>query len=599
MISHKARLGARLLVGLLLAGILIASGVVYAVRHGGPITKRIALQDELVADILPPPAFVVESYLHASLILHDPSQAPAQLAELKEEKEQFIARRAYWRSAPIPDTMRPDLDQTIATAAHFWDVIDTKFLPAVAAGDQAAMNAVFNDELTPAYAAQHEQVVKLVALSAKFRQEASDTDATRITAALGLLVALAAGVLAAILLIAKAADRLVVKPLVDTADAMNMMAGGDYTHAVEGTERQDEVGLMARAMEVFRANGIARLQAAADQEAVVIALGTGLDKLASKDLEHRIEQTFPEGYEELRRNYNAAVDSLAAALRTVRVGAGSVRSSIAEIRAAADDLAQRNEQQASRLADTAGAMNGVTGSIQETAGSAMRVEKAIAAAHQEATEGGAVVQRAVQAMAEIENSSAEIGKIIAVIDGIAFQTNLLALNAGVEAARAGDAGKGFAVVASEVRALAQRSADAAQEIKALITASSEHVGAGVELVGETGSKLVGIVNRVGEITGLIGEIAGAAQSQAENLQQVNVAVGEMDRMTQQNAAMVEQSSAAARSLSAEAERLTELVASFRTRNVDNRPMRVANPERHRRNSALQDESGPVRMALAS
>ena len=262
MISHKAKLGARLLVGLLLAGILIASGVVYAIRHGGPITKRIALQDELVADILPPPAFVVESYLHASLILHDPSQAPAQLAELKEEKAEFLARREYWRTAPVPETMRPDLDQTIATAAHFWDVIDAKFLPAVQAGDQAAMNAVFDNELTPAYRAQHEEVVKLVALSAKYRAEAGSSDAARIATALALLALLAAAVMGAILFIARATDRLVVRPLVDTADAMNLMAGGDYTHPVEGTDRQDEVGMMARAMEVFRANGIARLQSA-------------------------------------------------------------------------------------------------------------------------------------------------------------------------------------------------------------------------------------------------------------------------------------------------------------------------------------------------
>jgi len=190
------------------------------------------------------------------------------------------------------------------------------------------------------------------------------------------------------------------------------------------------------------------------------------------------------------------------------------------------------------------------------------VQKTINEAHLEATEGGVVVSRAVEAMAAIERSAQEINQIIGVIDGIAFQTNLLALNAGVEAARAGDAGKGFAVVANEVRALAQRSADAAKEIKALITTSSEQVAGGVTLVRETGTLLGKIVHRVGEITGLVDEIAANANIQADGLEMVNTAVGEMDRVTQQNAAMVEEATAAARSLADEARELNTVVSRF-------------------------------------
>jgi methyl-accepting chemotaxis protein len=254
---------------------------------------------------------------------------------------------------------------------------------------------------------------------------------------------------------------------------------------------------------------------------------------------------------------------------------------------------------AARIAETARGMDQVTAIVHETATGAQAVRRTITAAEREASEGGEVVRRAIDAMAAIEGSAQEIGQIISVIDGIAFQTNLLALNAGVEAARAGEAGRGFAVVATEVRALAQRSADAAQSIKALITTSGEQVSAGVELVSQSGTKLGGIVTRIGEISALIGDIAGSASRQAESLGQINGAMGEMDRMTQQNAAMVEESAAATRSLAAEAVRLTELVASFRTRDGATRPAAVAVPDGLRRKSALESSRAPSRLALAS
>jgi methyl-accepting chemotaxis protein len=207
-------------------------------------------------------------------------------------------------------------------------------------------------------------------------------------------------------------------------------------------------------------------------------------------------------------------------------------------------------------------MDQITSTVKETATGASRANMVVIETRDEAEQSGDVVRRAVEAMNGIERASAEIGDIISVIDGIAFQTNLLALNAGVEAARAGDAGKGFAVVASEVRALAQRSADAAKDVKAKIAASSEQVAMGVELVSETGKALQRIITRIGEISTLVGTIATSADQQATGLQQVNTAVSEMDGVTQQNAAMVEQATAAARSLAEEAQELARQVARF-------------------------------------
>jgi methyl-accepting chemotaxis protein len=388
--------------------------------------------------------------------------------------------------------------------------------------------------------------------------------------------------------------RSIITPIERLSKVLRAMANGNYSAEIDGDSLGDEVQRMGAAAAVFRQTALAKEAADRDQKVVVGALTVGLGKLAEKDLEYRINDDFPGEYEILRENYNSAVSSLAQALGSVRVGAVAVSNSIKEIRIAADDLARRNEQQAATLEETSAAMNEVTSSVAETAGSAAAVRQTMAHAQLEATEGGDVVERAVTAMAAIEQSAQEIGNITEVIDGIAFQTNLLALNAGVEAARAGDAGKGFAVVANEVRALAQRSADAAKDIKERIEISSLQVGAGVKLVAETGEKLGKIVARVDEMTGLVNEIATAAERQAGNLRQVNTAVNEMDQVTQQNAAMVEETTAATRNLSAEAEQLTRLVSNFQTRNRETRPDNLARPALSRRDSLVAED--PPKMA---
>jgi methyl-accepting chemotaxis protein len=380
----------------------------------------------------------------------------------------------------------------------------------------------------------------------------------------------------------------VANPLKGLNDTMESLAKGDLNVAVVGDDRRDEVGSMAKTVQVFkdaaiekqrleseaadqrrrteeeRARNEAEREAAAKQQAMVVeSLATGLSKLSDGDLVFRLNTAFATEYEKLRSDFNDAMEKLEETMRVVSANTDGIRSGAEEISQASDDLSRRTEQQAASLEETAAALDQITATVRKTASGAKDASEVVTAAKAEAEHSGAVVAEAVQAMGEIEQSSGQISQIIGVIDEIAFQTNLLALNAGVEAARAGDAGKGFAVVASEVRALAQRSAEAAKEIKTLISASSHQVGQGVALVGDTGRALQSIVTQVAKIDTLVLEIAASAQEQATGLQQVNTAVNQMDQVVQQNAAMVEEQTAATHSLKSETSELAALISRFK------------------------------------
>ncbi|KEQ09225.1 methyl-accepting chemotaxis protein [Pseudorhizobium pelagicum] len=384
-----------------------------------------------------------------------------------------------------------------------------------------------------------------------------------------------------------ALSRAIVTPIVGMTDAMSQLAGGNHDIPVPALDRGDELGRMAQAVAVFKDAAIEKLRLERDSDAArsaaerermsndelkareagelefaIDSLARGLSSLSNGDVAHRIEAPFAGNLDRLRTDFNEAVGKLQAALQSVGANAAAINAGAEEIRVAADNLAHRTEQQAASVEETAAALEEVTTTVKDAAKRAEDVGQRVERARAGAEQSGVVVRRAVTAMEQISKSSGEIINIISVIDDIAFQTNLLALNAGVEAARAGEAGKGFAVVAQEVRELAQRSANAAKEIKSLITTSSDQVDSGVALVGETGKALEAIVGEVQEINEHIKAIVVSTREQSTGLQEINVAVNAMDQGTQQNAAMVEQQTAASHSLASEAESLNSLLRQF-------------------------------------
>jgi methyl-accepting chemotaxis protein len=377
----------------------------------------------------------------------------------------------------------------------------------------------------------------------------------------------------------------------------NQLVQGDLSVQVEGTHRHDEIGTLAVAIEAFKiaalekhrlegeANALQaraeaerhrvegeRAEAARRLEFVVSSLAGALEKLSKGDLVSRLAIPFSAEYEKLRIDFNTAMDTLQDTMTAIAANIHGLRSGAGEISQASDDLSRRTEQQAASLEETAAALDQITATVRRTAENANNARSKVAAAKSDAERSGQVVHETVAAMSGIELSSKKISNIVGLIDEIAFQTNLLALNAGVEAARAGDAGRGFAVVATEVRALAQRSADAAKEIKALISASGQQVESGVKLVAGTGQALERIVAQVLKLNELVIDIAASAQEQSTGLNEVNTAVNQMDQVTQQNAAMVEQATAASHSLSGDAEELSRLVGQFR---IDGETVRMA------------------------
>ncbi|MBB4010015.1 methyl-accepting chemotaxis protein [Allorhizobium taibaishanense] len=457
----------------------------------------------------------------------------------------------------------------------------------------AASQTVYLADCQPSFTALSAKFSQMINASSDAANKGSDnlSDNSNYTAVL-TLVGVIGGLLVVLLIGFFTIRSSLVQPIKEIAGTMEILAGGNFDAPVDGADRRDEVGTMAKAVMIFKENGLrakaleqeaakTRDLSEAERERVAEAdrkrntemaqatsgLAKGLQHMANGDLTFHLQEPFSGEFEGLRADFNATVSKLRDTLGSVSHATSSIDGGSRELSTSANDLSKRTEQQAAALEQTAAALNEITTNVSNSAKRTEEARSVAMEANRSAQQSGDVVANAVNAMQRIEDSSSKISNIIGVIDEIAFQTNLLALNAGVEAARAGEAGKGFAVVAQEVRELAQRSAQAAKEIKDLIRNSADEVENGVKLVSATGEVLKVIEGHVVAINGQLDAIATSAREQSVGLAEVNTAINQMDQVTQQNAAMVEEATAASSSLAGEAEKLRQLIGQFQLGNT--------------------------------
>ena len=444
-----------------------------------------------------------------------------------------------------------------------------KMLKLAEANDPGAV-AIYNGEALEGFYTVEDDILQLVDLNSK-SVDALSTRSQRIYAEARRMDigAIGAGLAIALILLF-VLMRTIARPVKKMSEAVARLVEGDLSVEVPGLARRDELGSLAKALDSFKAlfqadQEHSRIEAehARETQGTIEAIGKGLSALAEGDLDYRVREDATGPLAKLHHDYNDAVSKLANVLREIITGCNVIRDGTGEIAMASDDLSQRTERQAESITLASKALGEFSGSVKHAADNARQTSKRLGVARSSASSVDETAKRAVIAMRAIEASSKEMTDIIATIDGLAFQTNLLALNAGVEAARAGQSGAGFAVVATEVRHLAQRSAEAAGSIRNLVTTSSQQISEGVSLVESSGEALQQVVSEVTAVAGLVDEIAGETEKQAQGIQEISQMMTQMDNVTQQNAAMVEESTASARHLSSETVRLVGQLSLFR------------------------------------
>ncbi|OCW57749.1 HAMP domain-containing methyl-accepting chemotaxis protein [Hoeflea olei] len=553
---------------------------------------------------------------------HILSKTPAELAKAEEAikavEARLVAARGIYEGLISLDEERRLYD----TFSKEWAqhaVLHAQLLDLSRQNRNDEATVLFKGELEKVFDSATNHLVNLIELNDQGSKtayaESTDTYHTTRTVTF-VTLGLTALILAGGMYIALAG---VAAPITRITSSMRGLAGGDTDSEIPYAGRTDEIGAMAAAVETFRQGAIdnkrleaeaeenrrqAEINRIADQQRAeaeaaermrqaTSGLAAGLKRLAGGDLSVQLNEAFAEDFEGLRQDFNTSVVQLADTLGAVAQSIAGITNGTQEISSGTNDLSKRTEQQAAALEETAAALDQITVNVANSSKRSEEARKVATEANASATRSGQVVSKAVEAMNRIEGSSNQISNIIGVIDEIAFQTNLLALNAGVEAARAGEAGKGFAVVAQEVRELAQRSAEAAKEIKGLIETSSKEVSEGVHLVTETGTALEAIGRIIVSINEHMEAIATSSREQSTGLAEVNTAVNQMDQTTQQNAAMVEQSSAAAGQLAHEAESLRQLISQF---NLGNRTVQVQAQALRQTAARMAAPSGEASMA---
>jgi methyl-accepting chemotaxis protein len=588
------------------------------------LTERALLSERVARQVAQ-----IEAQSRGIYAAENPQQISQYASMMADNIDAIDKQMGHWESLLPPDVRQSFIDQVKGPMASYFNTRRMVAATALREGVGAAKIVGEDDSVVEM---RKKMVAALSGAAERNGKQVGEMNG-QLTAFYkdqrpAMIAITAAGVVLMLLIAVLITVITITRPITRITGTMRRLADGDLETAVEGGERRDEIGAMARTVQVFKDNMVARAQAEADiaeqrrvaeeqreareaRERTAIAEISDLcDRIAAGDLASRLGEDGKDGFlltmsqrlnglagmlqamtgelaaitgaladgdvtrhvagdyagvfGELKASVNRMADTLKDFAHRLRGSAAAVRDASGEISAGSQDLASRTESQAASIEETAASMHEITTTVKQNADNAQAANQLATVARDTAEKGGSVVADAVAAVTQIEASAQKISDIVSLIDEIAFQTNLLALNASVEAARAGEAGKGFAVVAQEVRALAQRSANASKDIKGLISASNAQVRSGAQLVNQTGASLTEIVSSVKKVADIVAEIAAASREQATGLEQINTAVASMDETTQRNGALVEQTSAAAQALSGQAGELAELVAFFRT-----------------------------------
>ncbi|MET3824992.1 methyl-accepting chemotaxis protein [Sphingomonas sp. PvP055] len=564
-IAKRLQFGSALIAAIVLLAIGIAAYSINLVRIGGPVAERIQAASDYVADILPPPAYVLEPYLEATLLVDHPEQVEQRAARLAALHKAYAERHAYWKTGTISPELAAALTRDAdAPAQRFWQQV-ARLEAAARSGDAVAMRDSYA-ALSEAYAAHRTRIDRAVTMATDY-QAALKRDAHRsLTAASGALLALALTILALAIGAGVYLTRKVMAPLGELIQSTTAFAAGQ-DRAVPHVDRVDELGAMARAVDVFRQSARDRAEhdARSSAETAMVADGVGqvLRRMAAGDLRHGTAIDFPPSYTGVNSDLNGAVETLRKMVCAVVETTNQIAGASGSIAGATEDLARRTESSAAAIEETSAAVNRMDERLRSTADAARKTSEGSRQTLDAATEVRSRTDGAMEAMHRVSRSASGIDDVIEGLDKIAFQTRVLAMNAAVEAGRAGDAGRGFAVVADLVSTLAMCAEEEAKRARTQLSATQQDVSVAVEAVGLVDGALATILTRCTEAAELTQGIADDNVAQASAIGEINSAVSQLDQIVQQNAAMVEETSAAAAGLAQDVRTLAGHAAAFR------------------------------------
>ena len=573
-IASFVRNSALAMMALLVVGGSLAAWRLDRIRMGGVVQQQQQVNADLIADILPPPEYIIEPFLEATLIARSPEKVSAHADRLDSLHKLYLERNRYWQTADIDETLRTQLLQQAHPAAQaFWNELEKGFLPAARNSDLRAVDASYA-KLAGFYDQHRAAVDKLVAMTLTEQKQIAADGAFEFYLAIGIVLVLALVVGAQAAHFYFTMYRRVLEPVGTLSALTDRLARGEVA-TIPYQDRTDEIGRIASGLEHYRAAAASQSEddarKLAEQREVTEILGSGLLALREGDLSRTIDRRFPAEYEVLRQNINEAIASLRGRVQLVSESADNIRNTSSEVAHGSEDLAHRTEKSAANLAQATEALSKIEERLRATMIAADNTVKRAGEATTALREGRSTTARAVQAMDRARGSAKNIDGVIEGVDKIAFQTRVLAMNAAVEAGRAGEAGRGFMVVADLVAALALRAEDQAKQARDMLSETQAVILQAAGAVHETDTALDTISGDVEAVHDLIAAIDHDNHAQSAAVSQVSTAMKAMDLVTQQNAAMVEQTSAAIRNLSSEVNALAQRAGAFRFDRTGGKP----------------------------